>query len=78
MYIGGMNEPENPSSSEELQRVGRPVFIVRFWWEPGASSARTPGEWRGSVELLLSGEQSYFRSLSGMAEIIQAQLKTFE
>ena len=70
-----MNEPENPNSNDELRKAGRPVFIVRFWWEPSAGSTEAQGEWRGSVELLLSGQRSYFRSLNGMSEIIQAQLK---
>jgi hypothetical protein len=73
-YAGGMKTPE--SNLDYL--VERPVFIVRFWWESGDPSGQTPGEWRGSVELASSGEPRYFRTLTGLDEIIAAQLAALQ
>jgi hypothetical protein len=74
----------NTSETKTLQITQRPVFIVRFWWEPGTRttdatiSPNPAGEWRGSVEVLLSGKQYFFRSLNSLTEIIAAQLGNYE
>jgi hypothetical protein len=59
-------------------RIERPVFIVRFWWESGDTFGEIPGEWRGSVALASSGEPRYFRTLTGLDDIIAAQLAALQ
>ncbi len=64
-----MTESQNPSPLS-----GRPVFIVRLWWEPVSQEPGSAGEWRGSVELLASNQKHYFRNLSEVNRIIAAAL----
>jgi hypothetical protein len=54
----------------------RAVFVVRLWWETGGEVGKEhPGEWRGSVELLGSGQPHYFRNLQDVVDIMSGQLK---
>ncbi len=58
----------NTPSSTKL--AGRPVFVVRLWWEPGDPQSGSAGEWRGSVELSASGAKHYFHGIDEISPII--------
>jgi hypothetical protein len=68
----------NESNAKPSVQSNRPIFIVRLWWESGAEGEDQPGEWRGSVELLASGQRQFFRRLSDIGDIIAAQLENFK
>jgi len=48
------------------------LFVVRLWWE--AEDTGEPGEWRGCVEHVSSGERRYFREIENVAEFIHGRL----
>lgn len=48
------------------------LFVVRMWQEPSATEP--PGQWRGSVQHVPSGERAYFLHLTDMAEFMRSQL----
>ncbi len=64
-----MCETPNPKNPDV-----RPVFIVRFWWEPSGEAAGLAGEWRGSVERLASGQRRFFHRVEDIGAIIADQL----
>ncbi len=66
---------DEPDTTLPLTAV-KPVFVVRLWWEPGGEAGDAPGEWRGSVELLASGQRHFFRRLEDVGDIIARQLPT--
>jgi hypothetical protein len=53
---------------ERLQHL----FIVRIWQEPSVSAP--PGQWRGSVEHIPSGDRVYFASLEELNNSILGQM----
>ncbi len=57
-----------------IEKSGRPrhLFVVRLWQEP--SRAAPPGQWRGSVEHVHSGERQYFSELSDLMGFMARQL----
>jgi hypothetical protein len=57
-----------------MDTSGRPehLFVVRVWQEP--SVAAPPGQWRGSVEHVPSGQRTYFVSLHELNEFMLRQL----
>jgi hypothetical protein len=50
------------------------LFIVRLWQEP--SRAAPPGQWRGSVEHVPTGERLYFCALADLDGFIARQMAT--
>jgi hypothetical protein len=56
------------------EQANRPqhLFVVRLWQEP--SRAAPPGQWRGSVEHVPSGERIYFCALADLAGFIARQM----
>ncbi|MBX2997307.1 MAG: hypothetical protein KF893_02260 [Caldilineaceae bacterium] len=48
------------------------LFIVRIWQEPSASAP--PGQWRGSMEHIPSGERFYFVSIEDLNNFILGQM----
>jgi hypothetical protein len=48
------------------------LFIVRVWCEP--SDQEPPGQWRGSVEHVPSGQRIYFASMSDLTRFITSQM----
>jgi hypothetical protein len=47
------------------------LFIVRVWCEP--SNEEPPGQWRGSVEHVASGQRIYFASMNDLTQFITSQ-----
>jgi hypothetical protein len=47
-------------------------FVVRLWYEPGGADA--PGQWRGSVEHVPSGQRRYFIALGDLTEFVASKL----
>ena len=50
------------------------TFIVRLWCEPREAEGATP-EWRGSVEIVPTGERQFVQDLAQITEIIETSLK---
>jgi hypothetical protein len=48
------------------------LFVVRVWHEPGGAGA--PGQWRGTVEHVPSGQRRYFIALDALAEFVASKL----
>jgi hypothetical protein len=48
------------------------LFVVRMWQEP--SEVAPPGQWRGSVEHVPSGERLYFASIEDLNTFILGQM----
>ncbi len=48
------------------------LFIVRMWQEP--SEAAPPGQWRGSVEHVSSGQRFYFSALNDLTNFFDHHL----
>lgn len=57
--------------AERMERLQH-MFIVRIWQEP--SAAAPPGQWRGSVEHIPSGQRFYFASIDELNHGILAQM----
>ncbi len=57
-----------PLSNERPQHM----FIVRVWYEPDPAS---PGQWRGLVEHVPSGQRMYFVSLADMTDFIALHMR---
>jgi hypothetical protein len=57
-----------------LNRVDRlqHPFVVRIWQEPSASAP--PGQWRGSVDHVPSGERFYFACIEDLNNFILGQV----
>jgi nitric oxide dioxygenase len=53
---------------ERLQHL----FIVRIWQEPSASAP--PGQWRGSVEHVSTGQRLYFANIEDLNKYILGQM----
>ncbi len=49
------------------------LFVVRMRHEPGAGPA--PGQWRGSVEHVASGQRLYFVALGDLTDFIALHLQ---
>jgi len=49
----------------------RHTFVVRLWHEP--SELAPPGQWRGSVDHLASGDQRHFLTLRDLCDFIVLQ-----
>ena len=58
-----------------IEKSGRPqhLFVVRLWQEP--SRAAPPGQWRGSVEHVPSGERLHFAALGDLTGFISRQIQ---
>lgn len=50
------------------------LFIVRVWQEP--SQLQPPGQWRGSVEHVPSGQRLYFASMNDLTNFMTFQLNS--
>ncbi len=50
------------------------TFIVRLWCEPREIKGATP-EWRGSVEIVPTGERRFVKSLTQITDVIEAVLR---
>jgi hypothetical protein len=48
------------------------LFIVRVWCEP--SDQEPPGQWRGSVEHIPSGQRIYFANLLDLTRFMTSQM----
>ena len=48
-------------------------FVVRLWYESGGANA--PGQWRGSVEHVPSGQRRYFIELGDLTEFVASKLE---
>jgi hypothetical protein len=44
-------------------------FILRVWLERDDASS-TPGEWRGELKHVPSGQSAYFRTLEGLPPVL--------
>ena len=51
------------------------TFIVRLWCEPREIEGAMP-EWRGSVEIVPTGERKYVTDLAQITDVIAAHLRT--
>ena len=48
------------------------LFVVRVWREP--SQAAPPGQWRGAVEHVSTGQRIYFASLAELNQFMLVQM----
>jgi hypothetical protein len=57
-----------------IEKTERPqhLFIVRMWLE--LCQATPPGQWRGSVEHVPSGQRIYFATLGDLTGFIDRQI----
>lgn len=51
-------------------------FIVRIWCESDGSG-NFSGEWRGSIEHVVSGQRSFFRDLEAIGQFMKPYLEQF-
>lgn len=49
------------------------AFIVRIWRENGEPPGAT-GDWRGSIEHVMSGRRAFFRDLNAIATFMKPHL----
>jgi hypothetical protein len=49
------------------------AFIVRIWRENGEPPGAT-GDWRGSIEHVMSGRRAFFRDLGAIANFMKPHL----
>ena len=61
-----MNRSRGPADRAEH------LFVVRMWQE--RSDGAPPGQWRGSVQHVPSGERAYFMQFTDLNEFMRSQL----
>lgn len=50
------------------------AFIVRIWWEPGATSSDGGLAWRGTVQGAMEQHKQAFQSLDEMVRLIRCRI----